>query len=54
MTTFGPLFVPEALLDAVSGRAWLEAMLEFESALARAETAAGIVPEDAAAAIAEK
>jgi 3-carboxy-cis,cis-muconate cycloisomerase len=54
MTTFGPLFVPEELLDAVSGRAWLEAMLEFESALARAETAAGIVPEDAAAAIAEK
>jgi 3-carboxy-cis,cis-muconate cycloisomerase len=54
MTTFGPLFVPEELLDAVSGRAWLEAMLEFESALARAETVAGIVPEDAAAAIAEK
>ena len=54
MTTFGPLFVPEELLDAVSGRAWLEAMLAFESALARAETAAGIVPEDAAAAIAEK
>jgi 3-carboxy-cis,cis-muconate cycloisomerase len=54
MTTFGPLFVPEELLDAVSGRAWLEAMLEFESALARAETTAGIVPEDAAAAIAKK
>ena len=54
MTTFGPLFVPDELLDAVSGQAWLEAMLEFESALARAETAAGIVPEDAAAAIAEK
>ena len=54
MTTFGPLFVPEELLDAVSGRAWLEAMLEFESALARAEASAGIVPADAATAIAEK
>ncbi|MGH3137038.1 MAG: 3-carboxy-cis,cis-muconate cycloisomerase [Gaiellaceae bacterium] len=53
MTTFGPLFVPEELLDAVSGRAWLQAMLEFESALARAEAAAGIVPADAAAAIAD-
>ena len=54
MTTFGPLFVPEELLDAVSGRAWLEAMLEFESALARAEAAAGIVPPKARRAIAEK
>jgi 3-carboxy-cis,cis-muconate cycloisomerase len=54
MTTFGPLFVPEELLDAVSGRAWLDAMLEFESALARAEATAGIVPADAATAIAEK
>ena len=41
MTAFGPLFVPEELLDAVSDRAWLEAMLEVESALARAEAAAG-------------
>ena len=54
MTTFGPLFVPEELLDAVSGRAWLGAMLEFESALARAEAQAGIVPPEAAAAIAER
>jgi 3-carboxy-cis,cis-muconate cycloisomerase len=51
MTAFGPLFVPQPLLDAVSDRAWFEAMLEVESALARAEAAAGIVPEDAAAAI---
>jgi 3-carboxy-cis,cis-muconate cycloisomerase len=51
MTAFGPLFVPRQLLDAVSDRAWFEAMLEVESALARAEAAAGIVPEDAAAAI---
>jgi hypothetical protein len=52
VTTFGPLFVPERLLDAVSDRAWLEAMLEVESALARAEAAAGIVPTEAATAIA--
>jgi 3-carboxy-cis,cis-muconate cycloisomerase len=54
MTTFGPLFVPEELLDAVSGRAWLGAMLEFESALARAEAQVGVVPPEAAPAIAEK
>jgi 3-carboxy-cis,cis-muconate cycloisomerase len=51
MTAFGPLFVPEELLDAVSDRAWFEAMLEVESALARAEAAAGVVPEETAAAI---
>ena len=52
MTAFGPLFVPDQLLGAVSSQAWLEAMLEVESALAKAEAAAGIVPEEAAAAIA--
>ena len=54
MTTFGPLFVPEELLDAVAGRAWLEAMLEFEAGLARAEASLGIVPADAADAIADR
>ena len=54
MTTFGPLFVPEELLDAVSGRAWLQAMLEFEAGLARAEAQAGIIPSDAAAVIGER
>jgi len=54
MTTFGPLFVPRELLDVVSGRAWLEAMLEFESALARAEAQVGIVPSEAVAAISER
>jgi 3-carboxy-cis,cis-muconate cycloisomerase len=53
MTPFAPLFVADELLDAVSGEAWLEAMLEFESALARTVAAAGVVPEDAAAAIAD-
>ncbi len=54
MTAFGPLFVPEPLRDAVSGRAWLEAMLDAESALATAEAAAGVIPADAAVAIAER
>lgn len=54
MTAFGPLFVPEQLLDAVSGRAWLEAMLEVEGALAKAEAAVGVVPADAATAIADR
>jgi 3-carboxy-cis,cis-muconate cycloisomerase len=33
---FGPIFVPDALREAVSGRAWLAAMLEAERALAAA------------------
>jgi 3-carboxy-cis,cis-muconate cycloisomerase len=53
MTEFGPLFVPEELLDAVSGRAWLQAMLEFERGLARAEATAGVIPIEAADAIAD-
>ena len=53
MTAFGPLFVPEQVLDAVSDQAWFKAMLEFESALAGAEAAAGIVPAEAAEAIAD-
>jgi 3-carboxy-cis,cis-muconate cycloisomerase len=53
MTAFEPLFVPKQLLDAVSDRAWFEAMLEVESALARAEATAGVVTADAAQAIAD-
>jgi 3-carboxy-cis,cis-muconate cycloisomerase len=53
MTAFGPLFVPEQLLAAASDHAWFEAMLEFESALARAKAAAGIVPAEAAEVIAD-
>lgn len=41
------------MLEATSGRAWVEAMLEFEVALARAEAAAGVIPADAAATIAQ-
>ncbi len=52
MTTFAALYVPDELGDAVSGRAWLGAMLEAERALARAGELAGVVPADAAKAIA--
>jgi hypothetical protein len=31
---FRPIFVPDRFREAVSGRAWLEAMLEVEGALA--------------------
>jgi 3-carboxy-cis,cis-muconate cycloisomerase len=51
VTPFSPLLVPADLLDAVSGRAWLAAMLDAERALAQAGATAGIVPSDAAAAI---
>ena len=49
---FGPLFVPERMREAVSGRAWVEAMLAFEAVLASAEAEAGLIPADAAEAIA--
>lgn len=51
MTTFAPIFVPTPIREAVSDRAWLEAMLDAERALARASAAVGIVPAGAAAAI---
>jgi len=53
VSTFAPLYVPAELREAVSGRAWLEAMLAAEAALARAGALAGAVPVRAAAAIAE-
>ena len=34
---FEPLFVPPALAAATGDRAWVQAMLDFESALARAQ-----------------
>jgi len=45
---FGPIFVPERFREAVSGGAWLRAMLEAEGALARAGARAGVVPPEAA------
>jgi 3-carboxy-cis,cis-muconate cycloisomerase len=53
LTAFAGLFVPERVRAAVSDEAWLEAMLEVERALANAESLAGVVPAQAAAAIAE-
>jgi 3-carboxy-cis,cis-muconate cycloisomerase len=49
---FGTLFVPDSVRAAVGDRAWVAAMLEFEAALAAAEARAGVIPGEAAAAIA--
>jgi 3-carboxy-cis,cis-muconate cycloisomerase len=49
--TFDAIFVPDELRDAVSDRAWLHAMLDFERALALAEARVGVIPESAAEAI---
>jgi len=53
VTPFAGIFVPQDLRDAVSDRAWLEAMLEAERALARACAAVGLVPDELATRIAE-
>ena len=49
---FGPLFAPARLREQLSARAWVEAMLETEAALAAAEAEAGVIPAAAADAIA--
>jgi 3-carboxy-cis,cis-muconate cycloisomerase len=49
---FTPIFVPEAVQDAVSDEAWLRAMMDVEVALARAEAASGVIPDEVADAIA--
>ncbi len=51
MSPFSAIFVPADLADAVSDRAWLAAMLQVESALARAEATAGVIGAETAAAI---
>ena len=53
MTTFGSLFVPEPLREAVSDGAWLEAMLDAERALANASALTGVLGPAEAAAVAE-
>ena len=45
---FGPIFVPDEFREAVSGRAWLRAMLDAEGALAIAQARAGLIPQQAA------
>jgi len=49
---FTALFVPDRVAEATSERAWLQAMLDVEAALAAAEAQLGIVPPAAAEAIA--
>jgi 3-carboxy-cis,cis-muconate cycloisomerase len=49
---FEALFVPAELRAAVSGDAWLAAMIEAERALAAVEERLGLIPEGTAAAIA--
>jgi len=51
LSAFDRLFVPPAFAQAVSGDAWLGAMLDVERALARAEAAAGVITKEDAAAI---
>jgi 3-carboxy-cis,cis-muconate cycloisomerase len=51
---FGKLFARGGVPAQVDDRAWLQAMLDFEAALAHALAAAGLAPADAAEAIAAK
>jgi 3-carboxy-cis,cis-muconate cycloisomerase len=51
MSAFDGLFVPADLRAAVSSRAWLQALLDAERALANAGAAAGTVPAHLAAEI---
>jgi 3-carboxy-cis,cis-muconate cycloisomerase len=48
---FRPIFVPQRFREATGDRAWLQAMLDAEGALAAAEARAGLVPPGAAQAI---
>jgi 3-carboxy-cis,cis-muconate cycloisomerase len=52
LTIFAAIAVPAELREATSGQGWLAAMLDAEAALARAEAAAGVIPAEAAEAIA--
>jgi 3-carboxy-cis,cis-muconate cycloisomerase len=53
VSAFEALFVPAAARQAVSGQAWLKAMLDAERALAAAAARLGLVPAAAARAIAD-
>jgi 3-carboxy-cis,cis-muconate cycloisomerase len=50
---FEPIFVPDEIREAVGGRAWLQAMLDAEAALAVAQARAGLIPAEATEAISE-
>ncbi|MFE9575035.1 3-carboxy-cis,cis-muconate cycloisomerase [Nocardia sp. NPDC006044] len=45
---FDGVFAAGSVAESVGDRAWVQAMLDFESALAAASAAVGVVPEDAA------
>jgi len=49
---FGPSLSTDVMLVTVSDRAWVQAMLDVEAALARAESRVGLVPASAADGIA--
>ena len=49
---FEPIFVPDRFREVVSGKAWLQAMLDAEAALALAGARAGLIPSDDAETIA--
>jgi 3-carboxy-cis,cis-muconate cycloisomerase len=48
---FGPSLTSERMRDAVSDTAWVQAMLDVEAGLARAEARVGVIPTAAANAI---
>jgi 3-carboxy-cis,cis-muconate cycloisomerase len=50
---FDAIFVPDAMREAVDDRAWLQAMLDAEAALARAQARVRLIPPEAADAVAE-
>ena len=50
---FGPIFIPDRIREAVGDRAWLQAMLDAEAALAVAQARAGLISSEAAEAISE-
>src|SRR5262245_44508572 len=52
LTLLGPLFAGDAMTAAFNDRARLQAMLDFEAALARAEASVGLFPAAAADSIA--
>jgi 3-carboxy-cis,cis-muconate cycloisomerase len=54
MNLLDPLFRSQAVEKAFSNRVTLQAMLDFEAALARAEARAGFIPDSAAPAIEAK
>jgi hypothetical protein len=54
VTPFEAIFVPADAADAVSDRAWLEALLAAERALAVAGSQAGLVSSGSAAMIAAR